>query len=65
MKRMKSNERQKLYVVRKYVMARSVVEAARKERSAPVHEIFIDEKWHESHIAEAVGFTTNTRHEGD
>jgi hypothetical protein len=53
----KSSE--KLYVIRKYVMARSVVEAARKERSAPVHEIFIDDKWQEKHLAESMGFTAS------
>ena len=38
----------KLYVIRKYVMARSVIEAA--------HSIDIDEAWREKNMVEAMGY---------
>ena len=57
----KQSEKPKLYVIRKYVMARSVMEAARKERSAPVHEIFVDEKWSEKNLADSIGFAAPTQ----
>jgi hypothetical protein len=47
---------QKLYVIRKYVMASSVVDAARREKQTSVHEIFVDEKWKEKNLASSVGF---------
>jgi hypothetical protein len=50
-------QKPKLYVIRKYVMASSVVDAARREKITPVHEIFVDEKWQEKHLADAIGFT--------
>jgi hypothetical protein len=55
----RNSKEQKLYVIRKYVMASSVVDAARREKQTPVHEIFVDEKWQEKHLAEAIGFTAN------
>lgn len=35
----------KRFIVRKYVMASSVMEAIRKERKEKVHDVFIDELW--------------------
>jgi hypothetical protein len=57
----RTKEKPKLYVIRKYVMACSVVEAARREKVAPVHEIFIDEKWQEKHLADAIGFAASPK----
>lgn len=35
----------KLFVIRKYVLAPSIAEALRREKSTPVTEIFIDADW--------------------
>lgn len=45
-----------MYVVRKYIKAVSVGEALKKERAAPVHEIYVDENWQKNHLPEAIGF---------
>jgi hypothetical protein len=44
-------------------MARSVVEAARKEKNTPAHEVFVEQKWQEANLAEAIGFTVNNHKE--
>ena len=54
-------EKPKLYVIRKYVMARSVVEAARKEKATPAHSIFIEENWQNKNLAETVGFSSSPK----
>lgn len=45
-----------MYVIRKYVKATSVAGALRKERMTPVHEVFVDENWQKSNLADAIGF---------
>ena len=56
-------EKQKLYVIRKYVMARSVIDAARKEKNVPAHDIFIEDKWQEKNLTDAIGFTSISQEE--
>lgn len=46
-----------MYVVRKYVKAVSVVQAIKKEKETPVHDVFIEEKWQDRELAGAIGFT--------
>lgn len=49
----------KMFVVRKYVMARTVKEALRKEPKTDVHEVFVDDEWRKNRadrLSEAVGF---------
>ena len=36
---------EKLFVVRKYVMAKDAATAIKKERSCPVDDVFIDDEW--------------------
>lgn len=49
----------KMFIVRKYVMARSVQEALKKEKQAPVHEVFVDDEWskgNRTELAAAIGY---------
>ena len=58
-------EGQKMYVVRKYVKAISVAQALRREKDAPVHEIFVEDKWKDTHLADAIGFAETEVEEED
>ena len=42
---MKKNKSQ--YIIRKYVMASSAIEAIRMDKKTFVHDVWIDEKWKE------------------
>jgi hypothetical protein len=49
----------KLFVVKKYVMARSAADALRKEKRIKPDSVWVDEEWSEgkrTNLAEAVGF---------
>ena len=49
----------KLYVVRKYIKAKSAADALRKEKKSPVDEIWVDEEWRKSskdNLSGAMGF---------
>jgi len=54
-----------MYVVRKYVKAVSVIEAIKKEKGTPVHDVFIEEKWQDRELAGAMGFDDVRRAEED
>lgn len=52
-------DKRKLYVVRKYIKANSVHEALKKEKTAKVDEVWVDEEWkknHNDHLESAIGF---------
>lgn len=52
---MKPTERR--YIVRKYVMAKSVLEVIEKERNLMADDVFLDEQWlKENTKVESVGF---------
>ena len=55
----KPTEKPKLYVVRKYIMAISVVQAIKKEKETPVHDCWIQDEWKTDHLASAIGFELN------
>ena len=42
----------KLFVIRKYVLARSAKEAIRAERKAPVDDVWLDDDWKKANVAE-------------
>lgn len=49
----------KLFVVRKYIMAKSARDALRKEKTAPVDDLWVDDEWKKGNspsLAEAIGF---------
>lgn len=57
----KSN--QKMYVIKKFVMANSAQQAIRKERKAPVDSVWIDDDWAKGNsktLESAIGFTIPT-----
>jgi hypothetical protein len=56
---MKNQSKPKMYIVRKYVMAKDCKDALRQERSIPVHDVFIDQQWSDGQVvnlADAIGF---------
>ncbi len=54
-------KKDKLFVVRKYIMAKSASEALKKERKFKPDDCFVHDAWQNSNInqLEAIGFTTN------
>lgn len=52
---MKSKIPQKLYVVKKYIFARSASEAIRKDKKTPAEDVWIDEDYKKQLIG-AIGF---------
>ena len=48
----------KLFVVRKYIWAKSAKDAIKKEKNHPVEDVWVDDKWKEnsSNPKDAVGF---------
>lgn len=51
-----NKEKEKLYIVRKYIKAKDVKSALRKEPKTAVHDLWIDEEWRNQHLASAIGF---------
>lgn len=59
----KKNSGYKMYVVRKFVLARSALEAIKVESTHPVDAVFIDDDWASGkgkNLADALGFSTST-----
>jgi hypothetical protein len=51
---------EKLYVVRKYIMATSAKQAILKDKTAPVEDVWVDTDWQKRQtqiLASAIGFT--------
>lgn len=65
MNRKRTIEKPKMFIVRKYVKAVSALEAIKKEPKVPVHDVWIDEKWQEKSLAEAIGFDNGTQPDED
>lgn len=56
---MKKKE-EKMFVVKKYIMASSAKDALRKEKKHPADDCWIDEEWRKNktdNLASAIGFT--------
>ncbi len=52
-------QKNKLFVVRKYIMAPDAAAAIRKDRATSVHDVWIDDEWKKgaaSQLADAMGF---------
>lgn len=48
-----------MFIVRKYVMADSVSQALKKEKTTDVHEVYVDDEWRKNkkdNLAQAIGF---------
>lgn len=55
---MKRSE-QKMFIVRKYVMADSVESAIKKSAQVKVHDVYVDDDWRKAqrdNLAAAIGF---------
>lgn len=51
---------QKMYVIKKYIMASSASDALRKERHTPADDCWVDEKYRESgkdNLTSAIGYS--------
>ncbi len=49
----------KMFIVRKYVLAISASDAIKKEKQVPVHDVFIDDDWrklNEDQLSKSLGF---------
>lgn len=53
---------QKLYIVRKYIMATSVKDAIRKDKKEPVDDCWLDDDY-KKQLTSAVGFAHYTNEE--
>jgi hypothetical protein len=52
---------QKLFIVKKFIMASSAIEAIRKEKKIPVDDVWVDDDWKKGNsekLANAIGFQT-------
>lgn len=63
MKKKKNNKQ--LYIVRKYIWAKSAPEAIKLERKVPVQDCWIDDEWKKSSNApkDAIGFYVPSNNE--
>lgn len=64
----KHKEKEKMFIVRKYVMARDAASAIRKEKDCPVSDLFIDDDWRKNNtdnLASAIGFSIYTERDED
>lgn len=50
-------EKEKMYVVKKYIKALSASSAIRLDKTTPVHDVWVDEDWKKNSLADAIGFT--------
>lgn len=49
-------EKPKLYVIRKYIKANNAAAAIRKDKTTPVHDVWVDEGFKDKSLADAIGF---------
>lgn len=48
--------KEKQFIVRKYIMAKSALEAIKKDKMSPVDDVWVDEKWKEENDQKTIGF---------
>ena len=56
------NKKEKMFVVKKYIMARSAKEALDKDLKTPADDCWVDEEWRKNDkdkLADAIGFQIN------
>ena len=56
-------EKEKMYVVKKYIKALSASSAIRLDKTTPVHDVWVDEDWKKNSLAGAIGFTVEHQEE--
>jgi hypothetical protein len=55
--------KEKRFIVRKYIMAKTAHEALKKERRYRPDDVWVDEDWKRDHnkdLSSAIGFTTDS-----
>jgi hypothetical protein len=65
---MKKQKQQKQFIVRKYVMASSAIDAIRKEKNKPVDDVWLDADWEKKQNADrpsAIGFSNSENTEDE
>lgn len=54
----------KMFIVRKYIVASSAAQAIRKDKTSPVDDVWVDEEWKKQHLADLpglIGFSVESR----
>lgn len=62
----KKRTKEKMFVVKKYIMAKSAQEALRKEKKIPADDCWVDEDWRKgqaNQLASAIGFEIKNNEE--
>lgn len=54
-----------MYIVRKYIKAYSALEAIKKDKDHPVDDVWVEERWQDKHLADAIGFDNGKASEED
>lgn len=57
-----SKPREKLFIIRKYIMAVSAAQAIKKDKVTPVDDCWVDDEWkkgNEGRLENAIGFIDN------
>ena len=60
--------KEKMFVIRKYVMAKSARQAILKDKTAPVDDVFIDTDWQRGQtaiLASSIGFSADMPNQYD
>lgn len=63
-----NNNKQKMFVIRKYIMATSAKQAILKDRNSPVDDVWVDSDWQKKQteiLASAIGFAHYPEEEYD
>lgn len=58
----------KMFIVKKYIKAKSAAEALRKERKIPADDCWVDEDWRKNspdRLADAIGFSVDKPDDDD
>jgi len=52
------SEKPKMYVIKKFIMAKNCKDAIKKDKTTEPHDCFVDSAWADSNnnLAEAIGF---------
>jgi hypothetical protein len=61
---MSKNKEKKLFIVRKYIMAKSATEAIKMDKLTPVDDVWVDDEWkkgQEARLESSMGFTYRTK----
>jgi hypothetical protein len=56
-------EKPKMYIVKKYIKATSALQAIKKDRDTPVHDVWVDDEWSKKELPGAIGFDNGIQEE--